>query len=94
MGAYRWPSLLRSEKSPWPLNQRMTSQPCMRERRDLDRKHLPASTYESWLTRQPAGHAGKAHRAPPRDAYDEWVAGRVHAKAGKLGPEKQKKRRK
>jgi hypothetical protein len=56
----------------------------MRERRDLDKKRLPASTYEAWLERQHAEHHGRAHKIPPRDVYDEWVAGRVDARAGRL----------
>jgi hypothetical protein len=54
----------------------------MRERKDLDRKRLPASTYEVWLAQQLTEHHRMAHRPPPHDAYDDWVAGRVQVKEG------------
>jgi hypothetical protein len=65
----------------------------MRERRDLEKKHLPASSYETWLQKQPAEHRGRAHRTPPHDAYEEWMAVRVHAKTGATGEPKPKRRK-
>ncbi len=49
----------------------------MRERRELNRSHLPESTYEAWLSEQSAPKTGTAHRNPSPDVYDTWVDERV-----------------
>jgi hypothetical protein len=49
----------------------------MRERRNLDKSHLPESVYEVWLHSQAAGREGKRHRAPAEDLYEAWIKKRV-----------------
>ena len=45
----------------------------MRERKDLDKGRLPASTYQLWLGQQSSTSAGRIHRAPPPDTYEAWL---------------------
>ncbi len=54
----------------------------MRERRDLDKKHFPPSTYETWLSKQKEQHVGKAHRNPTPDSYEAWVEKKVEERGG------------
>jgi len=55
----------------------------MRERPELEKKHLPPSTYETWLSEQKAAHPARPHRSPSPDAFDEWMAGRVRKRIKK-----------
>jgi len=59
------------------------SNPAMRERSDLDKKHLPTSTFEAWLSKQEVERTAKAHKNPSPDWYETWVRDRVEAKAGR-----------
>ena len=49
----------------------------MRERRSLEKSHLPESVYEVWLHSQATVKEGKKHRAPAEDLYEAWIKNRV-----------------
>jgi hypothetical protein len=49
----------------------------MRERRNLEKRHLPESVYEVWLHSQSAAQEGKRHRTPAEDLYEAWIKKRV-----------------
>jgi hypothetical protein len=49
----------------------------MREKRNLERRHLPESVYEVWLHSQTATKEGKRHRSPAEDLYEAWIKQRV-----------------
>jgi len=49
----------------------------MRERRNLEKRHLPESVYEVWLHSQASGKEGKRHRTPAEDLYEAWIKKRV-----------------
>jgi hypothetical protein len=51
----------------------------MRERRSLEKKHLPESVYEVWLHSQSSSKEGRKHKTPAQDLYEEWVKKRVDA---------------
>ncbi len=60
----------------------------MRERRDLDRSHLPESTYDAWLSKQSAPKVGTVHRNPSPDVYDTWVDERVRRRVAEESAER------
>ena len=71
------PVVDRIEKCLLTLNDERTKYHRMRERRNLEKSHLPESVYETWLQSQAAGKEGKRHRAPAEDLYEAWIKRRV-----------------
>jgi len=52
----------------------------VRESRVLEKKKLPGSVYEAWLSEQHPERTSKAHRTPPPDIYETWVEEKVRQK--------------
>ncbi len=49
----------------------------VRENRVLEKKKLPGSVYEAWLSEQHPEQTSKAHLSPPPDVYEAWVEKKV-----------------
>ena len=49
----------------------------LRESKTLEKKKLPGSVYELWLSEQHPGHVAKVHQTPPQDVYEAWVEEKV-----------------
>ncbi|HMD78778.1 MAG TPA: hypothetical protein VKF39_02220 [Nitrososphaerales archaeon] len=49
----------------------------MREKRNLEKRHLPESVYEVWLHSQTAAKEEKRHMSPAEDLYEAWIKQRV-----------------
>jgi hypothetical protein len=49
----------------------------MRERRNLEKRQLPETTFEVWLNLQRPTIPTSRHRAPAQDVYEAWVKKRV-----------------
>jgi hypothetical protein len=64
----------------------------MREKRSLDKEHLPSSDYELWLRSQHATSHERRHSAPNPDLYEAWIEARVSKRLQILGKRKSQKR--
>jgi hypothetical protein len=53
----------------------------VRENRNFEKKHLPGSVYEEWLSSQHTAPDHTRHKAPVPDVYEAWVEKRVREKA-------------
>jgi len=67
----------RIEKCALCLNGPKDVDETMREKRSMEKKQLPGSSYEMWLQSQKAASARKKHRVPEKDLYEAWVRKRV-----------------
>jgi hypothetical protein len=53
----------------------------MREKKTLDKKHLPSSVYEQWLKSQHPRSEPRGHKVPAPDVFEAWVEKRAEKKA-------------